>query len=160
MTREMQTMTDLQTDADDLALTLTLGGEIFAIPVSYVNEVVDPLPVTRVPGADPSAPGLVNVRGTIAPFIDLRHRFGMSPPENGHSARMLVLDLPMGAEHVKVATLADEVAEVIETPALDLDAVPAFSVKWPTHLIKGVARSNETLVILIDVDAAFAPHPC
>lgn len=141
------------------ALTFSLDGETFAIPVGHVDEIIDPLPVTRAPNADPFAPGLVNVRGAIAPFVDLRRRLGMGPAEIGETSRVLVLDLVIEGEPTKVAMLADDVDEITETAATDLEAVPELGVRWPTHLIRGVARKDDTLIILLDVDAAFAATP-
>ena len=140
-----------------MALTFSLDGETFAIPVEHVSEIIDPLPVTRAPNADPFAPGLINVRGAIAPFVDLRYRLGMKPAVVGETSRVLVLDLVIGGEATKVAMLADSVDDITETTVDDLEAVPELGVRWPTDLIRGVAKKNGALVILLDVEAAFAP---
>ena len=150
-------MADLQADAPHTALTFTLEGETFAIPVRHVSEILDPMPVTRTPNADPFAPGLINVRGVIAPFIDLRQRLGMKPAAPGESARVLVLDLVVEGEPTKVAMLADDVDDITETAASDLEAVPELGVRWPVEFIKGVAKKDGALVILLDVETAFAP---
>ncbi len=154
MTRDID-MTD--TAETQMALTFSLDGETFAIPVEHVSEIIDPLPVTRAPNADPFAPGLINVRGVIAPFVDLRHRLGMKPAEVGQTSRVLVLDLMVGGERTKVAMLADDVDDITETAVSDLEAVPELGVRWPTDLIRGVAKKNDAIVILLDVEAAFAP---
>ncbi|WP_165351998.1 chemotaxis protein CheW [Salipiger sp. IMCC34102] len=148
-----------ETAALQTALTFSLDGERFAIPVAHVNEIIDPLPITRAPNADPFAPGLVNVRGAIAPFVDLRRRLGMAPADLGETSRVLVLDLVIDGEPTKVAMLADDVDEITDAAASDLEAVPELGVRWPTHLIRGVARQDDALIILLDVDAAFAPTP-
>lgn len=140
-----------------MALTFSLEGETFAIPVEHVSEIIDPLPVTRAPNADPFAPGLINVRGAIAPFIDLRHRLGMKPAEAGSTSRVLVLDLIVAGEATKVAMLADDVDDITETALADLEAVPELGVRWPTDVIRGVVKKNGAIVILLDVEAAFAP---
>ena len=140
-----------------MALTFSLEGETFAIPVEHVSEIIDPLPVTRAPNADPFAPGLINVRGAIAPFVDLRHRLGMSPAAVGETSRVLVLDLVIEGEATKVAMLADDVDDITETAIAELEAVPELGVRWPTDLIRGVAKKHGALVILLDVEKAFAP---
>ena len=140
-----------------MALTFSLEGETFAIPVEHVSEIIDPLPVTRAPNADRFAPGLINVRGVIAPFVDLRHRLGMKPGVMGETSRVLVLDLMVAGEATKVAMLADDVNDITETAVADLEAVPELGVRWPTDLIRGVARKDGALVILLDAEAAFAP---
>lgn len=149
-------MTD--TAATQMVLTFALDGETFAIPVDHVDEIIDPLPITRAPNADAFAPGLINVRGAIAPFVDLRHRLGMRAAEVRESSRVLVLDLVVGGEATKVAMLADDVADITETAVADLEAVPELGVRWPTDLIRGVAKKDGALVIVLDVGAAFAPQ--
>jgi len=159
MTKDILQMSASHTDSDnsEMALTFSLEGETFAIPVAHVGEIIDPLPVTRAPCADPFAPGLVNVRGAIAPFVDLRQRLGMSPAIVGESSRVLVLDLVVAGEATKVAMLADDVDDITETPMADLEPVPELGVRWPIHLIRGVAKKNDALVIVLDVETAFSP---
>ena len=146
-------------DNSDMVLTFSLDGETFAIPVAHVVEIVDPQPVTRAPCADPFAPGLINVRGVIAPLVDLRQRLGMKTAAVGQSSRILVLDLMVGGEATKLAMLADDVDEITDTPVADLEAVPELGVRWPAHLIRGVAKKDGALIIVLDVDAAFALTP-
>lgn len=140
-----------------MALTFSLEGETFALPVEHVSEIIDPLPVTRAPNATAFAPGLINVRGAIAPFVDLRHKLGMQPAEAGDASRVLVLDLVVAGERTKVAMLADDVDDITETSVADLEALPELGVRWPTELIRGVARKDGALIILLDVDTTFAP---
>lgn len=148
------------TDAEGMALTFSLQGETFAIPVAYVDEIIDPLPVTRTPNADAFAPGLINVRGAIAPFVDLRHRLGMKPAGPCDTSRVLVLDLVVAGESTKVALMADAVDDITETSLSDLEPVPELGVRWPTEYLKGIAKKDGALVILLDVETAFAPtHP-
>ena len=149
-------MTEIATETPQMALTFSLEGETFALPVEHVSEIIDPLPVTRAPNADPFAPGLINVRGTIAPFVDLRQRLGMSPVATDEKSRVLVLDLTVGGEATKVAALADEVDDIFETQLSDLEAVPELGVRWPTEFIRGVAHKNGALVIMLDVETTFA----
>lgn len=145
------------TDTDGMALTFSLQGETFAIPVAYVDEIIDPLPVTRTPNADAFAPGLINVRGAIAPFVDLRHRLSMRPASPCDTSRVLVLDLVVAGESTKVAMMADAVDDITETNLSDLEPVPELGVRWPTEYLKGIAKKDGALVILLDVEAAFAP---
>ncbi|WP_299822370.1 chemotaxis protein CheW [uncultured Jannaschia sp.] len=152
-------MADIRGDIDtgEMALTFSLDGETFAIPVAHVNEIIDPLPVTRAPCADPFASGLVNVRGAIAPLVDLRQRLGMPPAVIAETSRVLVLDLMIAGETTKVAMLADDVDDITDTPMAEIEPVPELGVRWPVHLIRGVAKKNGALVIVLDVETTFAP---
>ena len=143
--------------SEEMILTFTLDGEIFAIAVSHVNEILDPLPVTQAPCADAFAPGLINVRGAIVPLVDLRQRLGMPPVVVGESSRVLVLDLTVGGEATKVAMLADDVDDIADISSAELEPVPELGVRWPVSLIRGVTKKDGVLVIVLDAEAAFAP---
>ena len=159
MSAEVIQMTDNRQDnaSEEMILTFTLDGEVFAIEVSHVNEILDPLPVTQAPCADPFAPGLLNVRGAIVPLVDLRQRLGMPPAVVGEGSRVLVLDLTVGGEATKVAMLADDVDDIADITAAELEPVPELGVRWPVSLIRGVTKKNGALVIVLDVEAAFMP---
>ncbi len=144
--------------AAGMVVTFALDGETFAVDVACVDEIIDPLPITRVPNADPFAPGLINVRGLIVPVVDLRRRLGMPPADVTAASRILVLDLTVGDEPVKVAVLTDGVDEIVETVPEEIEAAPELGVRWPTEFIKGVAKKDGALVILIDEQTAFPPR--
>jgi len=141
----------------EMALTFSMDGEILAIPVAYVSEIIDPLPLTPAPATDDFAPGLVNVRGVIAPFLDMRQRLGMKPAAQAESTRALVLELNIESERTIVAVEVDAVYEIMPTALSDIEPVPDLGIRWPRDLIKGVIRKESSLVILLDIESTFAP---
>ena len=141
----------------DMVLIFTLSGEAFAISVSAVHEILDPIPATRVPNASAFAPGLINVRGAIAPLIDVRQRLRMPPATSSAEARVIVLELPVGGAPPRLAILADGVEEVIEADLAALEAVPELGARWPEQFVKGVAHREDGLVILLDTETLFRP---
>lgn len=141
----------------EMVLIFRLSGEAFAISVAWVHEILDPIPITLVPNAPASAPGLVNVRGAIAPLIDLRQRLRMPPAVAGAQSRLIVLELPVGGAATRLAILADAVEEVIETDTAALQTIPDLGARWPEHFVKGVARRGDGLVILLDTETLFDP---
>jgi purine-binding chemotaxis protein CheW len=154
----------VETDEDEetfttegMMVTFSLDGETFAIDVDRVEEIVDPPPVTRVPNADPFAPGLVNVRGQILPVLDLRRRLGMPPATRTERSRVLVLGVDVGGEQVRVAVPADSVDEIIETTPDEIETTPDLGLRWPAEYIKGVAKKDGALVILINEETALPP---
>ncbi|WP_108893410.1 chemotaxis protein CheW [Palleronia abyssalis] len=148
----------LETSEIAQALTFSLEDETFAIPVGNVSEIIDPLPITAAPNANRSVPGLVNVRGAIAPVLDLRHRLGMMPGNISESSRMLILDFSVEGETTKVAILVDDVNDITESTQHDLESIPQLGAKWPAELIKGAFRIDGNIAILLDVNAALAPE--
>ena len=141
----------------EMMLIFRLSGEVFALPVSEVHEILDPMPTTPVPGAPAFAPALINVRGAIAPLIDIRQRLRMQAMPAGDHARIIVLELPVNGAATRMAIMADAVDEVIETDRAALKPVPELGACWPEHYVTGVARYGDSLVILLDTDTLFCP---
>ncbi|MGY6634405.1 MAG: chemotaxis protein CheW [Alkalilacustris sp.] len=141
----------------EMMLIFRLSGEAFAISVSWVHEILDPIPVAQVPNAPAFAPALVNVRGAIAPLIDIRQRLRMPPAASSATARLIVLELPVMNTPTRLAIMADAVEEVIETDTATLEPVPDLGARWPEQFVKGVARHGDGLVILLDTETLFHP---
>jgi purine-binding chemotaxis protein CheW len=144
-------------DRAQMILIFRLCGEDFALPVTCVHEILDPLPVTRLPGAPDHAPGLVNVRGTVVPLCDARQRLRMSCA--GLQGRMIVIELPIANEVTRLALFAESVDEVMETDAGTLTAIPELGARWPARFVRGVARRHGGIVVLLNPETLFAPEP-
>lgn len=141
----------------EMLLIFRLSGEVFAISVTCVHEILDPMPRTEVPNAPAFAPALINVRGAVAPLIDIRQRLRMKPVAPGSDARIIVLELPVNGAPTKLALTADSVDEVIEADLAALEAIPDLGARWPEIYVKGVARHGDGLVILLDTETLFRP---
>ncbi|MDU6378495.1 MAG: chemotaxis protein CheW, partial [Bradyrhizobium sp.] len=79
-----------------------LGDEKFALDAAIVREIIDPVPVTKVAGAKPFVPSIINVRGNIVPPADLRLRFGMPLTDASADTRIVVIEIPIDDEPVLV----------------------------------------------------------
>lgn len=140
-------------------LTFRLQGELFALPVERVHEIIDPLPMTRVPRAPELAPGLINVRGSVVPVVDVRRRLEMPPATPGEESRMVVLDVEIEQTVTKLAIVADGVDKVIEIEASEIEAVPEIGLRWPARFLAGVAQRAGDLIVLLRPETAFDPAP-
>lgn len=138
-------------------LTLSLQGETFALPVERVHEIIDPLPMTKVPRASSFAPALINVRGSVVPVVDLRERLQMPPAETTEDSRMVVLDVALEDGAVKLALTADSVDKVIELDIASVEPVPEIGIRFPSRFLAGVAKREGELIILLKPETAFAP---
>lgn len=146
-----------QTSSPEMILTFRLYGERFALTVTHVNEILDPIEQTLVPNADPFSPSLINVRGAVAPLIDIRHRLGIPPATPDGKERIVVLDLPVGDQLTRLAILVDAVDEVIEADRNSLESIPELGARWPADYIEGIARNGEDLVVLLNPATLFDP---
>ncbi len=141
--------------ATERVLMLGLGGEYLAVDATTVREIMDPVPVTAVPGAKPFVAGVVNVRGNVVPIADLRIRLGMAVGPNTPDTRFVVVEVATGddLEPLLVTMVADKVHEVCEIESPPPGAVPRIGMRWPPELIRGVALWKGDFVILPNLPA-------
>lgn len=137
-------------------VTFQLSGEVLAVPMRHLREVLEPVAVTRVPGAPRFAAGLFNVRGRVVPLADLRVplRLPVTPP--GPEARILVLDLDLDGGPAALGIHADRVHEVTRIEAADLAPPPEVGGRWPARLVSAVGRWAGGFVTLPDLPAILA----
>lgn len=140
-----------------LVLTFRLNGETFAIDVERVHEIIDPLPVTRVPRADPFVPSLINVRGAIVPVVDVRGRLGMRAADDGCERRFVVIETMVDDSSTRLALVVDGVSEVVEIADGAIEEIPELGARWPTEFIRGIAMRGEELVVLLNTQTLFRP---
>lgn len=138
------------------SVTFILAGEILAIPTSALREILEPVPVTRVPQSDGFATGLINVRGGVVPLADLRVPMRMARHPADEHTRMLVLEVPIHGETTVVAILADRVLDVCEIPDTQIDPVPEVGTRWPPELVRGIARLGDAFILLPDLPVIFS----
>jgi len=148
-----------QSSSYEMVLIFRLSGEAFAISVSRVHEILDPIPVTEVPNTSAFAPALVNVRGAIVPLIDIRQRLRMQPERPSTSTRLVVLELPVAGIPTRLAIMTDAVEEVAETDISALEPIPDLGSRWPEQYVSGVIRHGSDLAIFLDTENLFCPDP-
>lgn len=133
-------------------LTFRLGDEFFAINVFKTREVLDITHITHVPTAPDYMRGVVNVRGSSIPVIDLRARFGLPAAAETQQTRIIVMDLELDHVRTAIGGLADSVHEVIELDPQDINEPPTIGTRWRTDLTKGIGRRNDAFIIILDIE--------
>jgi len=137
-------------------ITFRLGDELFAISVAQVREVLELIQITKVPTVPPYMRGVVNVRGTAIPVVDLRLKFGLPPAPDSLQSRILVLELELDGERTVLGGIADSVHEVVEFEAADIEPPPSIAMRWRTDFIRGMGRKEDQFVIILDITAVFS----
>jgi purine-binding chemotaxis protein CheW len=136
-------------------LTLTLQGEMFALEAGRVQEILDQVPVTEVPGGSAFVSGLVNVRGKVVPLADLRLKFDMHPTPPTIDTRIVVIDVMLDGEMINVGLLADKVHEVTELQAEVLEDTPKIGMRWRPELIRCIGKHSGDFIAVLDIDRVF-----
>ncbi|WP_419728556.1 chemotaxis protein CheW [Lichenicola sp.] len=137
-------------------VTLGLGHEIFAVPVSCVTEIVAMRALFRLPDAPGYLAGLADVRGQAVPIIDLRCRLGLPPTEITYHTRIIVLEIPAGDHQLIVGLIADRVIEVITLDAGQIGPPPDIGAPWGSGCISGIGRHAEGFVIIFNMESLFS----
>jgi purine-binding chemotaxis protein CheW len=137
-------------------ITFKLGDELFAVDVARVREVLDLSEITRVPTAPPYMRGVVNVRGSAVPVVDLRLKFGLPPTADTVNTRIVVLELELDGRPAVVGGLADSVHEVLELDRTQIHEPPRIAMRWRADMIEGLGKKADQFIIVLDIGRVFA----
>jgi len=139
-----------------LYLTFRLEKELLAIEVSQVREVLDLCAITRVPRTPEYMRGVINLRGSVIPVIDLRLKFGLSHTESTIDARIVVMEIELEGAVTVVGVLTDSVHDVIEIDTAEIDSSPQMGTRWRTEFIGGIGKYADQFILLLDIDRVFS----
>ncbi|WP_045215228.1 chemotaxis protein CheW [Desulfonatronovibrio magnus] len=137
-------------------LTFTLADELYAIDISQVWEVLDYVPVTKVPRTPDFLLGIINLRGKAVPVADLRLKLGLEKTERTVHTCIIIVEVLMDGESTIMGALSDSVQEVFEIKPEDIEPAPRMGAKVKTEFIYGMAKQNDEFVIIIDVNKVFS----
>ncbi len=137
-------------------LTFKLDDEVFGLSISKVREVLDFTSVTRVPQTPEYMRGVINLRGSVVPVIDLRQKFGLSQAEDTVNTCIIIVEIEMEGERTELGALADSVQEVLEMNPEQIEPAPKIGTKLNTEFIRGMGKRDEQFVILLDIDRVFS----
>ncbi|OGU17358.1 MAG: chemotaxis protein CheW [Geobacteraceae bacterium GWC2_53_11] len=137
-------------------LTFKLDEEIFALDVAKVREILEYSTVTKVPRTPDFMRGVINLRGSVVPVIDLRLKFGMTATEQTINTCIIVAEVGMDDEVILLGALADSVQEVNEMEPAQIEAAPHIGTKLSTDFIKGMGKQGSNFVMILDIDKVFS----
>ncbi|MGY9050381.1 hypothetical protein P775_13755 [Puniceibacterium antarcticum] len=140
------------------SVTLQLEDELFAIEAESVREILDLMPITRVPNASSFAGGLVNVRGSVVPLVDFRIIFGMERRDLSMDTRVVVIEIDVDGDTLIAALLADKVHDVTDIESASIEAAPKVGMRWPAELIRGIGHYNDEFIVIPDMGRIFSTH--
>lgn len=137
-------------------LTLTLGQEVFAIDIFSVREILDYAEITRIPQTPEFMRGVVNVRGSAVPVVDLRMKFGLGQVERTLNTRIVIVEIRRDDAVSVMGALADSVKEVLELETDRIDPPPRMGAAVRTDFIRGIGKHAERFILILDVDKVFS----
>ena len=132
-------------------LTFLLAGETFGIGILCIKEIIEYSGLTEVPLMPPSIRGVINLRGTVVPVLDLAVRFGKVPGEVTKKTCVVIVEVHTEDERHIMGLVVDAVNAVQRIAASEIEPAPAFGAKIRTDFIEGMGKVNGKFVILLNV---------
>jgi len=133
-------------------LTFNLGEEAFAIEIGKVREVLDYTSITKVPRTPAFLRGVINLRGSVVPVIDLRMILNMSAIQKTVDTCIVIVDVDIEGDTIQLGALADSVQEVVDIDVNQIGPPPKLGTKLNTEFIKGMGKRGESFLIILDID--------
>jgi purine-binding chemotaxis protein CheW len=138
-------------------LTFRLGETSYAIGILKVQEIIGLLHITPVPGTPQFVRGVINLRGRVIPVVDLCTRFGMPAAPDTDRTCIVITQMAGARGQATMGVVVEDVAQVVDLPPDRVEPVPEFGVDVRTDFLTGVARLEEQVILLLDIDAVLSP---
>jgi len=139
-------------------LTFILDEELFAVDISKVREVLDFTTVTKVPRTPDFMRGVINLRGSVVPVVDMRMKFGMTKTEKTVNTCIIIVEISLDGETTILGALADSVQEVMDLEPGQIEPAPKIGTRLKTDFIRGMGKHGEQFIIILDIDKVFSAH--
>jgi purine-binding chemotaxis protein CheW len=133
-------------------LTFVLQQETYGVAILKVQEIIGIMPITQVPRMPGFVRGVINLRGRIIPVIDQRLQFGLAGQADTARTCIVVVQVTRGESRVTIGILVDEVAEVVDLRAEQIEPPPSFGTSVNTDFILGMGKMSQKVVMLLDID--------
>ncbi|MBL8400318.1 chemotaxis protein CheW [Accumulibacter sp.] len=132
-------------------LTFVLGGEMFAVGILNVKEIIEYGHLTEIPMMPAFIRGVINLRGAVVPVIDLAARFGGAQSQAGKRTCIVIVEVSENEFRHDIGIMVDAVSEVIEIPASDIEPPPSFGARIRADFIHGMGKVAGKFVILLNI---------
>lgn len=129
-------------------VTFIIQNEVYGVEVLKVQEIIGMTQITHMPNSMTFMKGVINLRGSVVPVVDMRLKLKMQEKEYDQFTVILIVE----TKGVLVGMIVDAVSDVIGIPVDTIQETPHFSVNIDTDYIKGIGKKEEQLVIILDVD--------
>jgi len=135
-------------------LTFLVDDDVFAMDIRTVREIIQFGPTTAVPLMPEFVRGVINLRGSVVPVIDLHARFGRAAATITKKTCIVIFDAQRGDERVELGLLVDAVSEVVEIAGAAIEAPPNFGAAIRRDFIRGIGKLAGRFVLVLEPDKA------
>jgi purine-binding chemotaxis protein CheW len=137
-------------------LTFVLSGEVFAIGILAIKEIIEYAHLTAVPMTPQYVRGVINLRGAVVPVLDLSVRFGKEASPVTKRTCIVIIEVDVGGVRHDVGVVVDTVNAVLDIPASEIEPPPSFGAHIRTDFVQGMGKVSGKFVIVLDVNQVLA----
>ena len=138
--------------AEGKHLIFKLADEEYGLDILKVKEIIGMMNITSVPRTPEFVKGVINLRGKVIPVVDLRLKFSLPAKEYDERTCIVVMEVTHSGGAVQMGIVVDSVSEVQNIGAEDIEPAPSFGTTLETEYIRGMAKSEGRVTILLDID--------
>lgn len=131
-----------------------LGSEGYALDIMAIEEILRKTEITPIPKAPDFIEGIINIRGRVIPVVDLKKKLNLGIVNDSQSTRIIITNI----NNKKIGFLVDEVEEVLRIENDLIEDAPALAVNIDSNYIRGVAKTNKGMIIILDITKIFSPY--
>ena len=151
-----QTQLDDSVAGQSQYLTFRLAGEEYGVGILRVREILEYDTVTRVPATPPYFRGVINLRGSVVPVIDLAVKFGLPESQTTKRTCIVIVEAELDGSPTVMGIMADAVSEVVDLGPDDIEAPPAFGTRVRHDHLVGMGKRGSKFSLLLDMDRVLA----
>jgi purine-binding chemotaxis protein CheW len=140
-------------EPEEQYLTFFMDGEEYGIDILSVKEIRGWENPTSIPNAPAWVKGVINLRGTVVPIIDLRLRFGIKQVNYDATTVVIVVKAKTQAGNKEMGIVVDAVSDVYNFTSKNIQSAPELSSNTNTHFVRGLGTNDDVMVILLDIHA-------
>ncbi len=150
----MQNQVVQQSEADNATqfLTFMLNTEVYGINILNIKEIIDYGNIAKVPMMPDFIAGVINLRGSVVPVVDLALRFSEQPLERTKRSSIVIIEVKYEEQKLEIGITVDAVNEVLDILLSEIEPAPSFGTKIRTDFISGMGKVNNQLLVLLDVE--------
>jgi purine-binding chemotaxis protein CheW len=137
-------------------LTFSLAGEEYAIGILRVREILEYDTLTVVPQTPPSIRGVINLRGSVVPVVDLAVKFGLAATPLTKRTCIVIVEVDLEGTRTVMGVMVDAVSQVMDLAPQDIEAPPAFGTRVRVDYLQGMGKVGKRFVLLLDIDRVLA----
>lgn len=139
----------LDNKVDDLYMLFMINNQKYALSSKYITEIIEILPITKVPFLPDYMKGIINLRSTIIPVMDARMRFGMNPIEYNERTCIIIIENDIN----KIGLIVDAVNEVLTIPSEQIMEATSEKEDIKNSFVNGISQINKEIQLILDCDS-------